>query len=136
MITSFSGVSGATHATSSPVCMAAATLKRRLRPSCPPGWNRPNSSGVKFRAHINAMASACPSASAVTALAVGARLCGSASRSTDASSSTSICAASGDARLPRMPINGERNCRSSGTSACNSADVPFLEISTVGSPGV
>ena len=136
MITSLSGASGGTAATSPMACIACRTDKRRLRPSCPPGWKRPNSSGVKPRAHIRAMARACPRASAVTALAVGARLCGSASRSTEASSSTSMRAASGDAALPRMPISGEWKSWSSGTSASSSVELPCFEISTVGSPGV
>jgi len=82
----------------------------------PAGVECPNSSGVKLRARISAMASASPMASAVTALAVGARLLGSASRAlTEASSSTSNCAAKGDAPLPSMPIKGDWEFPQRGT---------------------
>ena len=135
MITSLSDASGATQGTPRGRAWPGAPKAA----GCGPTGRRDGSGriprGVKRRAHISAMASASPSARAATALAVGARLCGSASRSTEASSSTSTCAASGERWLPRMPISGEWKSRSSGTSASNSAELPFFETSTRGIAG-
>ena len=115
------------HATSSPLCITWRTVTRRLRPSCPAGWRCAKSSGVNSRVCMTASASASPIAVATAVLAVGARLCGSASARTEASSSTSICFASGDTRLPMMPISGEFNPRKTGISRSSSSVVPLFE---------
>jgi hypothetical protein len=65
------------------------------------------------------------------ALAVGARLFGSASRSTEASSNTSTC----DDALPRIPTSGESNWRSNGTSASSSAEAAVVRENDRGVAG-
>ncbi len=87
----------------------------------PPGWKVAYSSRVRPRASRSATASASPMASATVVDAVGTRLNGQASRSTEASSTTSECLARVEAKSPvratmRTPVRLRMGSRLTSSS--------------------
>ena len=122
--------SGETQGRSASACITSRTWVNRRRPSMPPGCDKAKSSGLKPRVSSSAMASASPSASAAVVLAVGARLCGQASRATLPSSTMSASRASVEAVLPVSAIIRVPRRRSTGRMASSSSDSPEYESAT------
>ena len=128
--------SSSTRGTSALARITSLTCVSSLRPSAPPGCERAKSSALKPRASSSATASASPMASWAVVLAVGARLCGQASFSTEASSTTSAWRPRVDCGRPVSATRGTPMRLMSGSNTVSSSLSPLLLMPSTTSAAV
>src|SRR6266545_605954 len=112
------------------VSITSATRRSSFRPSAPLGWSAAKSSRRNPLTSSSVTARASPRASATVVLAVGARVSGQASSTTDASSATVAWRPRGESASPVRAMIGTPRRLSWLTSPNSSSEAPLFESTT------